>query len=125
MKNLENEALRRFGIELPFYYRYVDDITTTVLNHLVDEFLKTFNALLSRLQFMLEIDGNCLNFLNVTIINANEKFNLYHKLIFSGRYFSFLSLHPLSQKRGVLMVESLFIFSFEILLVYGKLQLCY
>jgi len=101
------EALRRFGTELSFYYRYVDCcrcIATAFLNHLVDEFLELFNSLHPRLQFTLEV-SNCLNFLNVTIINANEKseFNLYYKPTFLGRYLSFLSLHPLSQKRDVLM----------------------
>jgi len=75
----------------------MDDIA--VPNHLVDEFLKIFNSLHTRLQ--LEVGGICLNFLDVTIINANEKleFNLYHKLIFSGRYLSFLSIR--SHKREV------------------------
>ncbi|KYN13632.1 hypothetical protein ALC57_14177 [Trachymyrmex cornetzi] len=36
-------------------------------------------------------------------MNGKLEFNLYHKTTFSGRYLSFLSLHPLSQKRGVLM----------------------
>ena len=42
---------------------------------------------------MLEIGDNYLNFLDVTIINANEKleFNLYHKPIFSGTSVSYLS----------------------------------
>ncbi|KYQ58872.1 hypothetical protein ALC60_02120, partial [Trachymyrmex zeteki] len=46
-----------------------------------------------------------LNFLNVTIINNNEtlEFNVYHKPTFSGRYLNFMSLHPLSQKRDVLV----------------------
>ena len=55
MKDLENKALRRFGTELPFYYRYVDDIAIAVPNHLVDEFLEIFKLLHPKLQFTLEV----------------------------------------------------------------------
>jgi len=55
MKDLENKALRTFGTELPFYYRYVDDIATAVPNHLVDEFLEIFKLLHPKLQFTLEV----------------------------------------------------------------------
>ncbi|KYQ58831.1 hypothetical protein ALC60_02169, partial [Trachymyrmex zeteki] len=46
-----------------------------------------------------------LNFLDVTLINDNGtlEFNVFHKPTFLGRYLSFLSLHPLSQKRGILI----------------------
>ncbi|XP_018361974.1 PREDICTED: uncharacterized protein LOC108760480 [Trachymyrmex cornetzi] len=58
MEDLENYALERFGTEVPFYFRYVDDIVTAIPNHLINEFLKVFNSFHSRLQFTLEVGGN-------------------------------------------------------------------
>jgi len=50
MKDLECKALERFGTEIPFYFRYVDDIVTAIPNHLIEKFLGVFNFH-SRLQF--------------------------------------------------------------------------
>jgi len=35
MRDLEREALKRFGHKVSFYYRYVDDIAKAVSNHLI------------------------------------------------------------------------------------------
>jgi len=53
----------------------------------------------------MEIGGNSLNFLDVTLIKNNNKieFDWFHKPTFSGRYLSFLSLHPITQKKGSLI----------------------
>jgi len=106
MDDLESKALERFRTEIPFYFRYVNDIATAIPNHVIKEFLEVFNSFHSRLQFTLEVGCDRLNFLDVTIIKAMKgklEFNIYHKLTFSGRYLSFLCLQPLSQKKGVLM----------------------
>jgi hypothetical protein len=57
------------------------------------------------MQFTLEIGGDKINFLDVTVIKKNNLLELdwYHKPTFSGRYLNFLSAHPLSQKRGTIM----------------------
>jgi len=57
------------------------------------------------MQFTIEIDGNRINFLDVMIINNNNvlDFGWSMKPTFSGRILSFLSNHPLTQKRGVIM----------------------
>ena len=85
MEDLEREALERFSHEVPFYYKYVDDIVTAVPNHLINEFLSSFNSLHPRIQFTLKVEGKRLNFLDVTIINSYRKleFNVFHKAIFS------------------------------------------
>jgi len=73
MLNLEKEALRLLSTGIPFYYRYVDDIALAAPRHKINEFLNTFNSLHPRLQFTLEIGGNKLNFLAVTLINNKRK----------------------------------------------------
>ena len=105
MQDLEMNSLERFGTELLFFFKYVDNIVTAVLHNFIDKFVEVFNASHPRLQFTLEIGGDRLNFLDIIILNVNGtiEFNMYHKSTFSGKYFSFLSFHPLSQKRGVLM----------------------
>ncbi|KYN39722.1 hypothetical protein ALC56_05901 [Trachymyrmex septentrionalis] len=52
----------------------------------------------------MEVGGDKLNFLDVTVINDNEliEFNWYHKPIFSDRYLNFSSQHPVSQKIGTI-----------------------
>ena len=104
------QDVERFRTEVPFYFRYVDDIAIAIPNHLIEEFLGVFNFFHSRLQFTLEVGCNRLNFLDVTIIKANEKleFNIYHNLTFSGGYLSFC-LFILFHKRGVLMVDRIFL----------------
>jgi len=105
MRDLEERSLRTLGFEVPFYARYVDDIVMAVPPRKVDEVLRNFNIFHDRLQFTLEVGGDKLNFLNVTIIKNNNRimYNWYHKPTFSGRYLNFLSQHPLSQKRGTVM----------------------
>jgi len=44
-----------FGTKVSFYFRYVDDIATAILNHLIEEFLEVFNSFHSRLQFTLKV----------------------------------------------------------------------
>jgi len=71
----------------------------------VEKILNIFNGLHSRLQFTAEIGEELLNFLDVTIIkNKNYlEFNWYHKPTFLERYLNYLSQHPVSQKRGIII----------------------
>jgi len=73
LQDLEKKALGLLSIGIPFYYRYVDDIMLAAPRHKINEFLSTFNSLHPRLQFTLEIGGNKLNFLDVTLINNKGK----------------------------------------------------
>jgi len=104
MQDLEINALERLGIEIPFYYRYVNDIAPAVPRHKSNEVLAMFNSFHPRMQFNIEIDGDKLDFLDVTLMNNKNKleFDWYRKPIFSRRV-SFLSHHPSSQKGGVIM----------------------
>jgi len=105
MDDLESRALNKLNINIPFYYRYVDDIAMAVSCHKSQAVLDTFNSLHPKLQFTMENDGKKLNFLDVTIINNNGvlDFDIYRKPTFSRRFLSYLSQHPCSQKRGVLI----------------------
>jgi len=105
MDDLETRALKKLSINIPFYYRYVDDIAMAVPRQKSEVILDTFNSLHPRLQFTMEIGGEKLNFLDVTIMNNNGtlEFDIYRKPTFSGRFLNYLSQHPCSQKRGVLM----------------------
>jgi len=111
MEDVEKKALNNLIFEMPIYYRYVDDIAVPCDKS--KEVLDLFNSVHSWLQLTLEIGG--LNFLDVTIINNNNvlQFNYYTKLIFSSRFLSYLSQHPISQKRDVLMsvIDRIFLLS--------------
>jgi len=115
MEDIETKALHNLNINLPFYYRYVDDIAMAIPREDSQRVLYTFNSLHPKLQFTMEIGGKELNFLDVTIMNNNNliEFDLYRKPTFSGRVLSFLSQHPISQKRGVLvsMIDRVFLLS--------------
>jgi len=87
-----------------------------VLASCVNEILNVFNGFHSRLQFTLELGGNKLNFLDITLIKVYNsfEFNWYHKPIFSGRYLNFPSQHPLFQKRKTILsiVDRVFLLSY-------------
>ncbi|KYN08455.1 hypothetical protein ALC62_00564 [Cyphomyrmex costatus] len=82
---------------------------------MIDFVLNAFNSFHNRLQFTIEVGGNRISFLDVELINHNNilEFDLYHKPTSSGRFLNFLSLHPLSQKRGIIigMVDRIFLLS--------------
>jgi len=115
LQDLEKKAFGLLSIGIPFYHRYVDDIALAAPRHKINDFLNTFNSLHPRLQFTLEIGGNKLNFLDVTLINNKGKleFDWYKKSTFSRRTLNFLSHHPTSQKRGVIinMIDRIFLLS--------------
>ena len=73
------------------------------------------NSLYNRLKFTLEFGDDKINFLDITIINNNNliEFDWYHKPTYSGRYLNFLSSHPLSQKRDIIigMIDRVFLLS--------------
>jgi len=49
IEDLECRMLERFRTEVPFYFRYVDDIAIAIPNHLIEEFLGVCNFFHSRL----------------------------------------------------------------------------
>jgi len=115
MEDLETRALKNFSVELPFYCRYVDGIMLAVPRDKFKNVFDTFNSFHPRLQFTIKISGKNLNFLDVMIINNNNilEFDVYRKPTFSSKVLSYLSKHPISQKRGVIinMIDRAFLLS--------------
>jgi len=91
------EVLETLDFDIRFFYRYVDDIVIVVPTTMINAMLDKFNLLHPRLQFILEVGIDRINFLDTTIIISNNiKFDWYQKPTFSGKYLNFLSQHPLS-----------------------------
>jgi len=105
LQDLETKALKLLNLNVPFYFRYVDDIALAAPTQKVDDILHVFNSLHNRLKFTLEKGGKKLEFLDVMIINdkGTIEFDWHKKPTFSGRVLNFLSQHPITQKRGVIM----------------------
>ena len=105
MKRLETVSLMSLDLEVVFYFRYVDDICAAVVPSKIDLLLEQFNLFHPRLQFISEVGGDKINFLNVTIpINENRfDFDWYRKPTFSGRFLNFNPNHPMAQKRGTIL----------------------
>jgi len=63
----------------------------------------------------MEIGGNELNFLDLTIIKKDGGmiFNWFRKPTFSGRFLNFYSQHPFSHKRGIIysLVDKVILYS--------------
>jgi len=67
MQDLETECLKKIGVQLTFYYRYVNDILATPSDK-IDLILKTFNDYHDRLKFTLERENNrSLSFLDLIL----------------------------------------------------------
>ena len=101
MRRLQTVSLMSLDLDVVLYFRYVDDICTVVVSSKIDLLLEQFNLFHPRLQFISEVGGDEINFLDVTIsINENGfGFDWYRKPTFSGRFLNFNSNHPMSQKR--------------------------
>jgi len=56
MQDLETVAIKNLPFQLPFYYRYVDDILLAALSDSLHLLQKTFNSQHSRLQFTMEVE---------------------------------------------------------------------
>lgn len=106
LQDLETRALNSLRFSLPFYVRYVDDITLAIPSNAIEHTLNIFNSFHDRLQFTLEESiNNRLDFLDITIIVENNRliFDWFHKKTFSGRYLNFYSQYPICQKRGTVI----------------------
>jgi len=54
MQDLEEKALEKINCEIPFYYRYVDDIVLAAPSDHVTKIVETFNGFHNKLQFTVE-----------------------------------------------------------------------
>jgi len=105
MQRLECTVISSLNIRPTFYYRYVDDIILLAPPHYLSVLLDTFNSFHPRLSFTMEVGGDILNFLDLTLIRENDRLisNWYTKPTFSGRFLNFFSQHPLAHKKGTII----------------------
>ena len=106
LEDLEENILNNLGFHIPFFYRYVDDCITAVPNNKTADILNSFNSYHNKLQFTIEIENlNKINFLDTTLHHLDNtiKTEWYTKETWSSRYINYLSQHPLSQKKSVII----------------------
>jgi len=115
MQDLEREVLEIFEFDIPFYYRYVDDIVLVVSTSKIDLVFNKFNSIHPRLKFTIEIGNVPLIFWILSLSKMKKFFfNWFHKSTFSGRYLNYLFQHSLSQKKGTIigLVRQAFLLSY-------------
>jgi len=76
-----------------------NDIVMAVPSDMIDFILTTFNSFHPRLQFILEIGGNSINFLDVTIINNNNYSNIVLNFHFDWENVQILDKEKFLNKR--------------------------
>jgi len=90
LQDLEEDALNIIGLDLLFYYRYVDDIVLAAPIDKATHILNTFNSFHKRLQFTIEYEKDrTLSFLDLSLSVKKILIDWFHKKTFSGRYFLF------------------------------------
>jgi len=105
LQDLEEEALEKIHCNIPFYYRYVDEIVLAAPIDQIKKIVDIFNAFHDRLQFTVELEANkSLSFmdLRLEVVNNEIVIDWYHKETFSGRLLSFYSNHPQCHKIGTI-----------------------
>ena len=77
MDDLETKCVVSLPFELPFFFRYVDDIITAVPANEIHTIMNTFNSYNHKIQFTTEkeSDGKFC-FLDVLIIREGKKLRL-------------------------------------------------
>jgi len=75
-------------------------IVLSIKKQNINIILKNFNEYQSRFKFTIELDGNKLNFLDLTSIKEDKNliYNWYQKSTSSSRYLNYFSCHPLIVK---------------------------
>jgi len=115
LQNLETKCLNKIGVQLIFYYRYVDDIILAAPSDKVDLIFKIFNYH-DRLKFTLEREDNCsLSFLDLLLTISNNMIYVdwFYKETFSEWFLSFYSNHPLCHKIDIIynLIDRAFLLS--------------
>jgi len=85
LQDLETTAILNLPFQLPFYYRYVDDIILSASTNSLHLLTQTFNSQHSRLQFTMKVERDRkISFLDLTFINEEGRliFDLFRKPTF-------------------------------------------
>jgi len=91
-------ALQQINCNIPFYFRYVDDIILSAPVDQIPKIVDVFTNFHSRLRFTVEYKVNRKLSFMVKVVNGKISLDWFHKETFSGRLLSFYSNHPLCQK---------------------------
>ena len=106
MQDLENDALHKLEFQVPFYFRYVNDILLCVPKQQIAYTQKIFNSYSNYLQITIEKStNNRISFLDLLIIKNNDNtisLDWYRKPTFSGRFLNYYSHHPIATNIGVI-----------------------
>jgi hypothetical protein len=105
MRDLEECVLKTVNVDIPFYFRYVDDILLATTKNSVPHIVNSFNSYHHRINFTTELEENrCLSFLDLKIIVTDNILltDWFHKKTYSGRLLSFFSNHPQCHKIGII-----------------------
>ena len=101
---LERRAMQSFANPPDFWFRYVDDTFTSMLEEFIDLFLNHLNQQHQRIKFTIEHQQDRqLPFLDTCVrIEEDGTFstNVYRKKTHTNQYLNFNSNHHLSQKVG-------------------------
>jgi len=77
MQDLEVHILNSLNLNLPIYYRYVDDILLAAHKNDINHIFNKFNNYHNRLKFTIEYEKNyCLSFLDLSIKREKKKLSL-------------------------------------------------
>ena len=101
MDDLETNCISTLLFQLPFHFRYVDDIVTAVPANQIDIIKNSFNSYNDKIQFTVEEQSeNTIRILDVLIIRegTNVRSNWHQKPTYSGRIINFHSQYPFTYK---------------------------
>lgn len=106
LDRLLDHVIPTLPFNLPFLYKYVDDIITAIPSESSNIILEHFNSYHNSLQFTIELENNnSVPFLDTKVIRLDNQSIItdwYRKPTFSGRYINFYSSHPYNQKVNTL-----------------------
>ena len=102
MEDLEQTAIKTFHSPPMCWLRYVDDVYAVIKEEYLEDFHQHLNSMQASMKFTREKEVNdTLCFLDVTVTRKHDGSlitSVYRKLAHTGRYLSFDSHYPLSQK---------------------------
>jgi len=73
MQRLEHNVIGSLEVKPVFYHRYVDDIILAAPSLCLRDLLEAFNSFHPRLSFTMEVGGERLDFLDLTLIRDNDR----------------------------------------------------
>ena len=73
MDDLEKNCIDSFLFQVLFYFRYVNDLLTTLPVNEIDSIKKSFNSYYHKIQFTIEVESeNKVCFLDVLVLETEK-----------------------------------------------------